>query len=143
MYKDHYRYKFLWLLLFSFTLTGLAAQPGPFSLKKYTVKDGLPGAYVFTIFQDSRGFLWIGTANGISRFDGKNFINYNLNDGLPSLSAGILYEDSSHILWASTRRGMAAFNNNRFTTYPLSDSAMLDYVTTITYIKGIGLIAPT
>ncbi|MFI5186867.1 MAG: histidine kinase, partial [Chitinophagales bacterium] len=43
----------------------------------------------------------------------------------------------------STRRGMAAFNNNRFTTYPLSDSAMLDYVTTITYIKGIGLIAPT
>jgi hypothetical protein len=140
--REHYRYKFLWLLIFSSILTGLAAQPGHFSLKKYTVKDGLPGAYIFTIFQDSRGFLWIGTANGISRFDGKNFVNYNLNDGLPSLSAGISYEDSFHTLWASGRKGMAALKNDHFQVYPLSDSAGLDYAA-ISYIKSMGVIAFT
>jgi len=112
--KDHCRYKFFWLLILTFIVTDLSAQAGPFSLKKYTVKDGLPDSYIFTIFQDSRDFLWLGTANGVSRFDGKNFINYNLNDGLPSLSAGISYEDSFCVLLASSRRGMAALKNNHF-----------------------------
>jgi len=140
--KDHCRYKFFWLLILTFIVTDLSAQAGPFSLKKYTVKDGLPDSYIFTIFQDSRDFLWLGTANGVSRFDGKNFINYNLNDGLPSLSAGISYEDSFHVLWASSRRGMAALKNNHFQVYPLSDSAMLDY-TGVGYFKGMGIIAVT
>jgi hypothetical protein len=142
LYSEHRRYDFLWLLLFSIISSGLTAQQGYFSLKKYTVKDGLPSAYIFSIFQDSRGFLWIGTANGISRFDGKNFVNYNLNDGLPSLSASISYEDSLHTLWASTRKGMAAFRNDHFQTYPLSDSALLDY-TGIDHVKGMGIIATT
>lgn len=142
MHKYSYRYKFIWLIIFSIIYTDLSAQSERFTIKKYTVKDGLPDSYILNMFPDSRGFLWVGTINGISRFDGKNFINYNLSNGLPSLSGGILYEDSSHILWAATRRGMAALKNGHFYTYPLNDSALLDY-TGISYIKSIGIVAPT
>jgi ligand-binding sensor domain-containing protein len=140
--KDQYRYKLVWLLVFSLIFTDLTAQPDHFSLKKYTAKDGLPDSYILSICPDSRGFLWIGTINGISRFDGKNFINYNLSDGLVSLSARLIYEDSIHTLWGATDRGMMALKGNRFYTYPLSDSAKLNYAG-ISYTKSMGIIATT
>ena len=47
-----------------------AQQP---TYKHYTVEDGLAGSTVYEIFQDSKEFIWIGTANGVSRFDGTKF----------------------------------------------------------------------
>jgi ligand-binding sensor domain-containing protein len=41
-----------------------------------TVRDGLPQSYVSGFFQDSNGFLWIATLNGLGRYDGRGFTNY-------------------------------------------------------------------
>ncbi len=142
MQKKQYRYRLIWLIIFSIIFTNLLAQSDHFSLNKYTVKDGLPDSYILTMLPDSKGFLWIGTTNGISRFDGKDFVNYNLKDGLPSLYGAIMYEDSANNLWASTSRGMATLKNGHFYTYPLSDSAQLHY-SGISYIKSMGMIAIT
>ncbi len=46
----------------------------------YSVKDGLSDNRVYNIVQDDRGFIWIGTANGLNFFDGNKFTIYNTNN---------------------------------------------------------------
>lgn len=55
-----------------------------FHVKHYTIDDGLPHNVGFEILQDSKGYIWIGTDDGLARFDGKNFKVYRSNDGLLS-----------------------------------------------------------
>ena len=50
----------------------------------FTTENGLPSNHIYEITEDDNGFLWIGTDNGVSRFDGKRFVNYTTKDGLPS-----------------------------------------------------------
>ena len=49
------------------------------SFKSYEVADGLPSDYISCLFQDSQGFVWIGTNNGVVRFDGHTFLNSRNN----------------------------------------------------------------
>ena len=53
----------------------------------YGTERDIPNGFVYTITQSNDGFLWVGTGNGLTRFDGFNFFRYNI----PILqSAGIL-----------------------------------------------------
>jgi ligand-binding sensor domain-containing protein/signal transduction histidine kinase len=51
---------------------------------RYTTIDGLPNDAVTRILSDSHGFLWMCTSFGLSRFDGREFVNYTTENGLPS-----------------------------------------------------------
>lgn len=70
----------LWVVFFTISFTGnnLSAQfPFPkLKLKYYTVADGLSNNNVSCITQDHLGFIWIGTLNGLNRFDGTEFQIY-------------------------------------------------------------------
>lgn len=59
---------------------GLKAQN--YILKSYGENEGVAQSYIYTIFQDPRGFLWAGTGEGLSRFDGNKFHNFSTEDGL-------------------------------------------------------------
>jgi len=48
----------------------------------YTVRDGMVANPVRTIYQDKNGFMWIGTWEGLSRYDGYRFTNYTIASGL-------------------------------------------------------------
>jgi ligand-binding sensor domain-containing protein len=98
------------------------------SFKLYNVNDGLPGTSVYGAFQDKNGYLWISTPTGVSRFDGRVFVNYSLTDGLPSLHVNTVFQDSHNRLWVGTAAGMAQFKNNRFMTYPTNDKQNNIYV---------------
>lgn len=50
--------------------------------------------YVTCIEQDSTGFIWFGTDRGLSRYDGRDFVNYTQSDGLPDLFITCLYPDT-------------------------------------------------
>ena len=113
----------LFLLLFSITA---AAQQ--LAVRIYTAREGLPATYIFNTSQDRLGYLWVGTPEGLSRFDGKTFVNYGLADGLPELRALTGYMDSKNRYWACTARGVAEFKGNHFVSYPLSDSMRLHWV---------------
>ncbi len=63
------------LLVTLFFLPAFHAPAQVLQSRRYTVKDGLPHANVYRIFQDSRGFIWFCTEFGASRFDGKTFRN--------------------------------------------------------------------
>jgi signal transduction histidine kinase/ligand-binding sensor domain-containing protein len=57
------------------------------------------------VFQDSRGYLWFGTSEGLSRFDGYRFVTYGLESGLPHAIVLHLGEDPQGRLWIAPFRG--------------------------------------
>ncbi|MDQ2720382.1 MAG: histidine kinase [Bacteroidota bacterium] len=116
----HFYFKILCALVLLALPSILYAQQ--FSTKLYNVNDGLPGTQVFGAYQDHYGYLWVGAPTGLSRFDGRQFVNYSLADGLPSLHVTGVFQDSRERLWVGSKAGMAQFKNNKFITYPLSDS---------------------
>ncbi len=69
--------------------------------------------------QDSRGFLWITTKNGLSRFDGIEFVNYFRKDGLLSNSVNKVLEDKSGTIWVISSFGISKFTGNRFVSFLL------------------------
>lgn len=74
-----------------------------------SIEDGLSNSTVLCIFQDSRGFIWIGTTDGLNRYDGKNFKIFRHEPKNPhSLSHNevfVIFEDKDHTLWIGTSRG--------------------------------------
>ncbi len=89
--------------------------PQAFPFVSFSLGDGLAGAVVHTLFEDSRGLLWIGTAEGLSRYDGIDFVSYTSRDGLPHRRVLALAEDSEGRLWVGTQRGLATFDGQRIT----------------------------
>ena len=71
-------------------------------VKAYTVENGLAHNRVKRIVQDSRGFLWFCTADGLSRFDGNQFTNYRIEDGLVAPSINDIAEERDGVYWIAT-----------------------------------------
>jgi ligand-binding sensor domain-containing protein len=61
------------------------------------------------IHQDAKGYLWIGTAEGVSRFDGYRFTNYDVRDGLGHSFINTIVEDRQDRLWIGTNGGGGTF----------------------------------
>lgn len=79
-------------------------------IHSYTTADGLPRDRVTRIVQDSRGFIWLCTAEGLARFDGYHFQNYGTADGLPNRDVRDLKETRGGTYWIATSGGLAIFN---------------------------------
>ncbi len=82
-------------------------QDHPF--KKIDKADGLSHNTVFKIFQDRKGFMWIGTMNGLNRFDGYSFTTFKKEvhspNSLPDNWISQMAQDSSGYLWIGTHNG--------------------------------------
>ncbi|MBV9765642.1 MAG: hypothetical protein JOZ48_12425, partial [Acidobacteriaceae bacterium] len=95
---------------FTVMIVGVSALPGArLPVRLYTTDDGLPSNRVNRIVQDSRGFLWFCTREGISRFDGYQFKNFGRDDGLPRADTDLL-ETRNGDYWVATADGVARFN---------------------------------
>ena len=87
--------------------------------------EGLSQACVNCILQDSQGFLWAGTQDGLNKYDGYTFTVYRHDPTDPkSLNANVIYtllEDLQGGLWIGTERGLVRFDRRSevFTPYPL------------------------
>jgi len=74
MYPHYYIKKITCTVFFScFIATLVSSQQGNLRFTHYTTREGLSNDHVFSIFQDTRGLLWIGTSNGLNIFDGNSF----------------------------------------------------------------------
>jgi len=62
---------------FILALTNLAGQYYQSNQYPYDISDGLPHNEINEIVKDNSGFVWIATENGLSRYDGYNFVNFN------------------------------------------------------------------
>jgi ligand-binding sensor domain-containing protein/signal transduction histidine kinase len=83
-----------------------AAERLPF--RHYGVGDGLVQSRVAVIHQDGKGYLWFGTLEGLSRFDGHQFVNYGTADGLDHPTINAIAEDQNGGLWFGTNGGGVA-----------------------------------
>lgn len=88
----------------------LASKAERLPVKTYTVADGLLRDDVQEIMQDSRGFLWFCTFEGVSRFDGYGFTNFRTEDGLPDRHVSDVVETKSGTIWLATDGGLAKLN---------------------------------
>jgi ligand-binding sensor domain-containing protein len=91
----------LGVLAASHFVTAAPASAERLPITRFTVADGLPHNYITRVVQDSHGFIWICTSDGLSRFDGRTFTNYDVDDGLPYAAVTDLLEaDGAH--WIAT-----------------------------------------
>jgi len=105
---------FAWLvLLLPFEAVPLKAQN--YFFDNYSVKQGLSEQKVYALLQDSRDNVWLGTANGLSRFDGKTFVNYTTRDSLAPGGVKSIAEDSLGNIWfGHLNGGVSRFNGSFF-----------------------------
>lgn len=84
------------------------------NFQSLTVKDGISNDYITKILQDSRGYMWIGTADGLNRYDGSGvrIYNYSYEDekSLNSTYITALAEDSNGNMWVGTGGGLSIIN---------------------------------
>jgi len=104
------------ILTFSFLL-GVASNNDEHQsiyINALSVNEGLASNEVNCILQDSKGFMWFGTNNGLSRFDGYKFKNFKSNSviskALNSNTILCLVEDHSDQLWIGTTMGLNKIN---------------------------------
>ncbi|MGQ0733431.1 MAG: two-component regulator propeller domain-containing protein, partial [Acidobacteriota bacterium] len=89
-------------------LLALAAAPASAQVRNFTnftPAEGLPQSQVLALHQDARGFLWIGTYGGLTRFDGVEFQTLTRRDGLSSNTVQAIAEDSEGRLLVGTIGG--------------------------------------
>lgn len=120
----------IWLAFCLCLVTGADAGARSFPDLKFnqlTVKDGLSTNEVWCTFEDSRGIMWIGTSQGLNRYDGTGFRIYPHRDNDSTTPTGNMIrsiaEDREHYLWLGTDVGLSRFdprtgkcNNYRYDT---------------------------
>jgi diguanylate cyclase (GGDEF)-like protein len=111
-------------LLLEASVPAEAADAPPLILEHLTTADGLPQATVMATLQDSQGFVWLGTEDGLVRYDGHEIVRYahspNARDGLPGNFVYQIAEDRNHDLWVALKdAGLARWNRatDSFTVY--------------------------
>lgn len=87
----------------------------------YTDQDGLPTGDAHTLFQSRDDAVWIGTENGLTRFDGTTFTTLTENDGLPDKQVLSIAEDRDGALWIGTDAGLSRYADGTFETFGVDD----------------------
>ncbi len=101
--KNHLALVFI--ILFSFIIHG---QESVFSVEYITIQNGLADNTINSIIKDNTGFMWFGTNNGISKFDGYNIQNFNPNNYFINVLDLLQTEDG--LIWCPSSNGLYCFD---------------------------------
>ena len=104
-------------ILFGFILLFLpiftSAEGKHFYFSRIGIEDGLSQNTVWCILQDSNGFIWLGTKDGLNKYDGNTFKIYRSNSEESSLKCNFirsLYEHDDGKIWVGTLLGIYIYN---------------------------------
>jgi len=105
-----------------------------YSIKVWNMESGLPDNSVIAIGQTREGYLWIGTQNGLARFDGNHFELFTRGT-LPQLKSNLiraLYEDHSGTLWIGTETGgLTRYKEEKWLNYSATEHPALNKISAI------------
>ena len=128
MPMNRWKLEFAWRLLcvgsFIFQLAAGAAVPAdsPFLVDEWSTKEGLPDNEIISVVQTRDGYLWLGTLNGLVRFDGNHFTVFDQHNtpGLNSDRIIRLFEDSHTNLWIGTdTAGVALVQDGKIRSFDI------------------------
>ena len=110
------------IISLSIHLCGYAILPTQFHFRHYNIENGVSSNNISTLFQDQKGYIWIGTENGLNRFDGNQFTLYQKNNPLYSNfhanSINTICETTDKELWLGTDNGVFIYNQVKDTFTP-------------------------
>lgn len=100
-----------------------------YNFRSYSVEEGLPQSQVYKVFQDSKGYLWIGTfAGGATRFDGKSFKIFSEKEGLVNNTVYDIEEGVDKTIWVATNEGLCLISDSKIKTYTVKDGLPSDMI---------------
>ena len=101
------------------------------SLLKLTSSTRLGGFFLSSVFEDHLGNIWIGSVNGLYKYNYENITKYSVKDGLPNNFVNSLNEDNNNNLWIGTEGGLSIMSDNVFTNYGKTDGLKQRVIGTI------------
>ncbi|PYX92970.1 MAG: hypothetical protein DMG67_05410, partial [Acidobacteria bacterium] len=126
---------FLVALLFHAQAFALApkTEPGWKVLDIRQQPQGLPQNSVSAILQTSDGYIWVGTRQGLARFDGVRFTTFDARNRnqLPESDIKALVEGDDRSLWIATHGGVSRFKDGQFTVYTTQNGLLSDFTASI------------
>lgn len=111
--------KHIILICFISALSQANAQQ--YYFKQFTTEDGLVSSQVRVIHQDNFGYLWVGTATGLSRFDGKKFENFTSSEFLVDPQVNAIFNRQKGGVWVVSSKGITSFDNKKIITKDLTE----------------------
>jgi len=104
----------------------------PFTLRSWQREQGLPQNFVRALTQTRDGYLWIGTDNGVARFDGVRFVSFGEREGLRCGSVSRICEDSQGALWiGSASEGLTRWQDGKFVTFTVKAGLPANAITAL------------
>ncbi len=105
-----------------------------YNFRRYSVEEGLPRSGVYSIYQDTDGFLWIGTeGGGVTVFNGTDFNTYTTDNGLASNIIRTIFQDRNGNMWFGTQgKGATMFDGHDFSNINHINGLKSDVVRAIT-----------
>jgi signal transduction histidine kinase/ligand-binding sensor domain-containing protein len=99
-----------WIMGF---LLPLLSHGQDYTFARLSITDGLASNFVYSVWQDPKGFLWLGTDNGLQRYDGRkivSFYDHGVSNFLPSLPVQQILDDENGRMWVRMGRRVGVFN---------------------------------
>jgi ligand-binding sensor domain-containing protein/serine phosphatase RsbU (regulator of sigma subunit) len=120
------------LYIFVFLVISVKTIAQSYYFDSYGVKDGLAQSKVFTILQAKNDYVWLGTKDGVSIYDGVSFQNYKAENGLADNAVRLLTEDSKNRIWLGHEGGgITCFDGRKFNRIKLSNLKVGSDITSI------------
>jgi ligand-binding sensor domain-containing protein/serine phosphatase RsbU (regulator of sigma subunit) len=126
--KDYLNCKAILLPLF--LLMGMNIFSQDYNFHNFTSEDGLPQSYVYSITQDVHGYLWVGTGNGLSRYNGFVFETYPTIDSLANSYITCSISDDEGLWFGHSNGGLSYFNGKKYyavNIHPLNQSPVTHF----------------
>lgn len=115
--------RLLWLTIWMVgALFSIAEGQAELYATKLDTKDGLPSSTIYYLFQDSKGFIWIGTDKGVVKYNGTDFEYYTSRDGLTNNNVFFIREDpqTGYIWFNAFKGGLCYYDGTKILPHPLN-----------------------
>jgi ligand-binding sensor domain-containing protein/serine phosphatase RsbU (regulator of sigma subunit) len=126
--KDYLNCKAILLPLF--LVMGINTFSQDYNFHNFTTEDGLSQSFVYSIIQDVHGYLWVGTGNGLSRYNGFVFETYSTGDSLANSYITCSISDDEGLWFGHSNGGLSYFDGKKYNVvniHPLNQSPVTHF----------------